>query len=358
MFIVWQAFLEQPQVFISSCAAVISIIALILQFVLFKLNGSRIKVTMSLAFYEPEIGKFFNYPVRSSRKDVLADPGTQKLATGNIRREFNNAEGIELLKVTISNKGRFPAKITDITFGHGAHGKEYRHYFSKYTIGLRPYAFSSSKTIPSLPQKIDGGDEFSLYYDYWDVFRDLQNTSNRKSNLKLHSYVKIAGKKREKKSKDILKFQINQSTTLGCELNKIPLRIILARYFYGNQSEQNKLKQTDIFFLSYYGNFSFVSRLLESFLAGRWPESYSDQVELLKEFFNTCHVVFGIYYDEGKPDCRYSSTQSEVKDDVASQIAISLPLYIEKWKSRINWSDIDQTDLYDKWRDSQNKLIR
>lgn len=353
MFMVWQKFFEEPQVFISSCAAIISVIALILQFVLFNLNGSRIKVTMSLVFYEPEIGKFFNYPVCSSRKDVLADPGIQKLATGNIKREFNNAEGIELLKVTVSNKGRFPAKITGIAFGYGVHGREYRHYFSKYTIGLRPYIFSSDETISSLPQKIDGGDEFSVYYDYWDAFRDLQNTSSRKSDLTLHSYVKIAGKKGEKKSKDILKLQIDQSTTLGCKFDKIPLRIVLARYFYGKQSEQNKLKQTDNFFLSYYGNFGFVSRLLESFLAGRWPDSYSDQVELLKEFFSTCHVVFGIYYDEGKPDCRYSSTQSEVKDAVASQIAVSLPLYIEKWKSRINWSDIAQTDLYGKWKDKQ-----
>lgn len=137
----WEDFLNQPSVFISLCALVISFLALSLQFVSFKLNGSRIKVNLSLTFYEPTTGVFFNYPISSTRKNVLSDPVTQKFRTGNIRKEFNNAGGIELLKVTISNHGRFPASIKDISFGYGVHGKEYQHYFSKYTIGLPPYFF-------------------------------------------------------------------------------------------------------------------------------------------------------------------------------------------------------------------------
>jgi hypothetical protein len=164
--------------------------------------------------------------------------------------------------------------------------------------------------------------------------------------------VKLVGKKKEKKSKSVLKLRRKQSTTLGYSFDKIPLRIVLARYFYGIQSEQNKLRQTSSFFLSYHENFSFASQLIESFLADKWPDSYSQQMGLIKRFLNTCHVVSGIYYDDGKPDCRYNSTQSEVKDAVASQIALELPPYIERWKSRIDWSDINQPDLYDKGKDS------
>jgi hypothetical protein len=98
------------------------------------------------------------------QKNVLSDPVTQKFSTDNIRREFNNTEGIELLKVIVSNCGRFPAKITNVSFGYGVQGKEYRHYFSRYTIGLFPHVLSPDKTVPSLPQKIDDGDEFSVYY--------------------------------------------------------------------------------------------------------------------------------------------------------------------------------------------------
>ena len=350
----WEDFLNQPSVFISLCALVISFLALSLQFVSFKLNGSRIKVNLSLTFYEPTTGVFFNYPISSTRKNVLSDPVTQKFRTGNIRKEFNNAGGIELLKVTISNHGRFPASIKDISFGYGVHGKEYQHYFSKYTIGLPPYFFPSYKTIPSLPHKIEGGDEFVVYYNYWDAFHDLQDAANnQKSRLTLHAYVKLASKKNEKKSKDALKLQTKQSTTLDCNRDKIPLRIVLARFFYGNQSEQNKLIHTDNTFLLYYGNFSLAS---QSYLAGRWPESYTQQMNLIRKFFNTCHIISGYYYNSEKPNCSYSSIQPKVRDDeVANQIALDLPLHIEKWKSRIDWSDINQPDLYDKMKNRLNR---
>lgn len=68
MFKVWQDFLTNPQVFISSTAAAISVLTLIFQYILFKLNGSKIKIDMSLSFYELETNKTFNYPIYSSRK--------------------------------------------------------------------------------------------------------------------------------------------------------------------------------------------------------------------------------------------------------------------------------------------------
>lgn len=157
---------------------------------------------------------------------------TQKFSTDNIRREFNNTEGIELLKVIVSNCGRFPAKITNVSFGYGVQGKEYRYYFSRYTIGLFPHVLSPDKTVPSLPQKIDDGDEFSVYYNYWDAFRDLQeDANNKKSDLALHAYVKLVGKKKEKKSKSVLKLRRKQSTTLGYSFDKNPSKDCSGKVF-------------------------------------------------------------------------------------------------------------------------------
>lgn len=342
---VWDQFIHSPQVFISCIAVLISVISLVLQYVLFRMAGSRIHVNLDFAYYEPENGNTFNYPVRNSKKDILQEKSVQRLNAGRISREVNYAEGIELLKITISNRGRFPASVSDITLGYRVYGREHKRCVSDYTFGLRPFLFNS-KTVFSFPIKISGGEEVSLYYYYWDSFHDLQNENELKRIPDIRAYVKSSGKRKPVRSRNAISLNDGQSSTLLNINGKIPLRMMLSRYFFNRQSSDNGLKQSECYFFSIFGNISLTSRLLESYLAGQWPTGYSAQHDCLQKFFESQNTLFGLFYDGNEVDGRYAGSSQHNKNYLAMDLADTLLMSIERWKDRIDWSDILQPNLY------------